>query len=393
MKAFKNKKISLLLTCIACVLFLSCARERARTDITLEMTDEDSVEAIIDQDLLTAGGTIVNLEEPETAASPSTVTYVDEVEMQKPVLVKEDKSLKPEEDIQAPPEEETKTVASVSEPLETPGEGLIEIEEPKVIPKEKTEKTETIAASEEPISTEELIEENKKMLENEGLTQEIVETSSDEIVLPGESGTEEVAKVTEEVGTEEITFPDESVPVTKKDIQPAVVRPPGGGYYTKYTPLEKIPVYPRHTVKRGDTLWSVSKKYGCSISELVAANNISRRSVLRIGQILIVPVAKKKAEDSAEQTSGGESGTEKVASESPTIKPTAGSEVKTESSIGVKPAVQAPQVETEIYTVKKGDSYWKIARKYGVTSAELMALNNTSSTLIKVGQKILVPKK
>ena len=59
----------------------------------------------------------------------------------------------------------------------------------------------------------------------------------------------------------------------------------------------------------------------------------------------------------------------------------------------VKPAVEAPQVETEIYTVKKGDSYWKLARKYGITTKELMALNNTSSSLIKIGQKILVPKK
>ena len=383
MKTFKIKKFNLLLSCLACVLFLSCARERARTDITLEMTDEDSVEAIIDQDLLTAGGTIVNLEEPETAAKPSAVTYVDEVEMQKPVLVQQDKSLKPEEEVKPPQEKQTETIASVSEPLETPGEGLIEIAEPKAIPKEETKKGETIAASEEPVSTEELIAENKKILESAGDTQEIIAASTDDIILPGESGTETVAKVTEKVETEEITFPDENVAPAAKDIQPAVVRPPGGGYYTKYTPLEKIPVYPRHTVKRGDTLWSVSKKYGCSISELVAANNITRRSILRIGQILIIPVAKKQTDISSEQkTAEVESATEK--------KNTA-ADISKEPS--VKPVVEAPQVETEIYTVKKGDSYWKIARKYGVTSAELMALNNTSSTLIKVGQKILVPKK
>ncbi len=63
------------------------------------------------------------------------------------------------------------------------------------------------------------------------------------------------------------------------------------------------------------------------------------------------------------------------------------------------PVVKKPEkiksrlAETEYYTVKKGDSYWKIARKYGVSSSELMSLNNTTSTLIKPGQKIIVPKK
>ena len=59
----------------------------------------------------------------------------------------------------------------------------------------------------------------------------------------------------------------------------------------------------------------------------------------------------------------------------------------------VEEEVAAPQSATEIYTVKSGDSYWKIARKYGMTSTELMSLNNTSSALIRVGQKILVPRK
>ncbi len=58
-----------------------------------------------------------------------------------------------------------------------------------------------------------------------------------------------------------------------------------------------------------------------------------------------------------------------------------------------KTSGQAGTLQTEYYTVKKGDSYWKIARKFGSSSPELMRLNNTSSTLIKPGQKILVPKK
>jgi len=95
MKRNKKRNLAIALTALLCIVLFSCARERGRTDINLEMTDEDSVEAIIDQDLLTAGGTIVNLEEPEQTTSADVVSEVEEVEMQTPVVVSADESLKP----------------------------------------------------------------------------------------------------------------------------------------------------------------------------------------------------------------------------------------------------------------------------------------------------------
>jgi len=409
MKSNKKRNLAIVLTGLLCVVLFSCARERGRTDIALEMTDEDSVEAIIDQDLLTAGGTVVNLEEPEQTTSASKVVYVDETESQKPALVEPDQSLKPTE------EED-----SESDSFEEPAIGLIDVEDTQIISEDKKqkEKASTKDSIERALTTEELIAENKALINSEGIpgeTEETVEeTTIDENVLPGEAAAPAVSNTTvEETITDEITFPDEiesdvtetpktgKVPkVEEPGVRPAVVRPPGGSYYTEYTTLEKTPsfqrqtskreevlektpTYKNHTVKRGDTLWVISKKYGCTISELVAENNISRRSILKIGQILRIPEDKNEKETTPSSA---------VTTAVPTMDgaPSIPATMITET---VEVEVEAPKTGTDTYTVQSGDSYWKIARKYGVTSSELMSLNNTDSSIIRVGQKILVPRK
>jgi len=428
MKSHKKRKLAIVLTGLLCVILFSCARERGRTDIALEMTDEDSVEAIIDQDLLTAGGTVVNLEDPEQTTSASKVTYVDAAESQEPALVEPDQSLKP-----------TEEAISESDSFEQPAIGLIDVEDTQIASadKKQEEKPSTKDSTERALTTEELIAENKALISSEIMTEDAgetveetieeiaeepaeepaEETTTDENVLPGEDAATAISNATaEETTTDEITFPDElesdvkEVAKTKKiakidktGVMPTAVRPPGGGYYTEYTTLDKTPsssrqkakrgealdktpTYPHYTVKRGDTLWVISRKYDCTISELVAENNISRRSILKIGQILKIPVDQKEKETTQPVVDTIVAPTVETGDESPS----AAAKMISET---VEVEVEGPESETEIYTVQSGDSYWKIARKYGVTTSELMSLNNTDSSLIRIGQKILVPRK
>lgn len=45
------------------------------------------------------------------------------------------------------------------------------------------------------------------------------------------------------------------------------------------------------------------------------------------------------------------------------------------------------------YTVKSGDSFWSIAKKFDVSVQELKDINNLTSNLLKVGQVLIIPQK
>ncbi|MBE6138785.1 MAG: LysM peptidoglycan-binding domain-containing protein [Firmicutes bacterium] len=105
-----------------------------------------------------------------------------------------------------------------------------------------------------------------------------------------------------------------------------------------------IPSGTTYTVKNGDSLWSIAKKFDISVEELKAANNLNN-NLLNIDQILKIP---DKAVDSGDYI---------------------------------------------VYTVKRGDSLYSIARDYGVSVNQLIDYNNLSSNNLSINQQILIPKK
>ena len=116
-----------------------------------------------------------------------------------------------------------------------------------------------------------------------------------------------------------------------------------------------------YKVEKGDTLYSISRKYQITVAELRTANNLSENDVIKVGQKLIIP-------DADISTAAALSSTK-----------TAGS------------ANSSTTVKTTEYVVAKGDTLYGIARKNGMSVADLMAINNLdSNTVIKVGQKLKV---
>lgn len=78
-------------------------------------------------------------------------------------------------------------------------------------------------------------------------------------------------------------------PPTKTYTPPKKTYTPPKKTYTppkKITPRAKPPI--SHTVKKGDTLYSLSRRYGSTVSAIQKANNISGTNI-RLGQKLVIP--------------------------------------------------------------------------------------------------------
>lgn len=133
-----------------------------------------------------------------------------------------------------------------------------------------------------------------------------------------------------------------------------------------------------YTIKSGDNLGFIAEWYNVSVSNLKYWNNI-RGSQIRSGQKLAVYVHKTKV--AKYEKINQMSFTQKQAS--------IGKTVKKESA---KPAVTLKEGEYELYTVKRGDTLWDIAKLFpGVTDSEIMQWNGISdASKISVGQKLKI---
>lgn len=127
--------------------------------------------------------------------------------------------------------------------------------------------------------------------------------------------------------------------------------------YAQIPPSERV-TWLVHTVTRGQTLGHIAARYGTSVTALRAANGNVNPRRLRIGQQLIVP----------------RSGTAPVA--------------RASSSTHTAPATAAEGPVTIV--VRRGDTLWAIARRYEVSTRDIMAWNNLRSTVIKPGDRLQI---
>ncbi len=111
----------------------------------------------------------------------------------------------------------------------------------------------------------------------------------------------------------------------------------------------------RYTVRSGDSLHKIAKKFAVSVDALKEANHLEGNA-LKPNQVLVIPGAstKKSAAKNAEK--------------------------------------QKKTPDATVYVVRKGDTLARVAERTGVPAADIRAMNGLRSAKLKTGQKLVLQK-
>ena len=120
-----------------------------------------------------------------------------------------------------------------------------------------------------------------------------------------------------------------------------------------------LPNYKTYIVKKGDTLYKIAKDNSVDVNTLIKDNSLASNN-LSVGQVLRIRLKSGETIDVLECI---------------------GSDYTPPSRIN-------SEIE---YTVKKGDSLYKIANTYNTSVSKLLSLNNLKNASLAVGQKLKIP--
>ena len=162
---------------------------------------------------------------------------------------------------------------------------------------------------------------------------------------------------------------------------------------------ETIPSLPEsgnyYVVQNGDSLWKIANKYGITVNELKSLNGLTSNN-LTVGQILEVPGSSSSASGTYTVKSGDSLW--KIANEyGLTVAELKSLNGLTSDNLSVGQVLKvsnssgSSNSSGNTHTVKSGDSLWKIANQYGVTVNELKSLNDLTSDILSIGQVLKIP--
>jgi LysM repeat protein len=130
----------------------------------------------------------------------------------------------------------------------------------------------------------------------------------------------------------------------------------------------------KYTVRQGDSLYVIAKRFGIKQEDLCGANGIGNPDMLKVGQKLNIPAKNHEFHQIAEQ---------KIAEQKKSIAIQDG-----------KKSGGASLNSADLYTIKSGDSIGQIAKELGVNERDLLESNNLSkSSPLQAGKKLLIPQR
>ena len=169
--------------------------------------------------------------------------------------------------------------------------------------------------------------------------------------------------VAKEIGVAEKTLrelnPELRYRILPQDEYP--LRVPPGKSEVLLANLDNIPVthppqpaYVYHRIRTGESLSTIARRYRSSVRKIMRANNLHRSSYIVAGKKLKIPLR---------------------------------------GTMPYRPKIDRTKDFTlpSIHVVKRGDSLWNIAKRYGITTKKIQSLNELQTTQLHIGQILKMP--
>ena len=146
-----------------------------------------------------------------------------------------------------------------------------------------------------------------------------------------------------------------------------------------------------YTVEKGDSLYSISRKYNITVDNLKSANNLTS-NLLSIGQKLVIPKSTASSNEITYTVQKGDSLWLIANKYDTTVDKIKSANNLSSNLLSIGQKLIIPSTTSyKSYTVEKGDSLYSIARKYNTTVDNIKKLNNLSSNTLSIGQKLIIP--
>ena len=158
-----------------------------------------------------------------------------------------------------------------------------------------------------------------------------------------------------------------------------------------------------YTVKSGDSLWSIARRYNITVDKLKELNNLNS-NLLKIGQKLIISEDIEEPNNIEDyiiyRVKRGDTLYNIANSYNISVDELKSYNNLTNNILSINQEIKIPiknieeeQQNTEFteYIVKRGDSLYSISRTYGIPVDEIMKFNNLNTNLLSIGQIIRIP--